>query len=57
MQFAVSQLSVASVFAYFKYNKDCCFSFLDFLYNKCRDGCGFTIEYAFWIQTAGVKTA
>lgn len=26
-EFAVTQLSVASVFAYFKYNKDCCFSF------------------------------
>lgn len=59
-ELAISQPSGASVFAYFKYNKDfCCvgfFFFLDFLYNESRNGCEFIIGYTFWVQRAGIKT-
>lgn len=61
-ELAISQPSGASVFTYSEYNKDfCCvvffFFFLDFLYNKSRNGCEFTIGYAFSVQTAGIKIA
>lgn len=58
-ELAISQLSGASVFTYFKYNKDFCsvgFFCLDFLYNKSRNGYEFIIGCAFWVQTAGIKT-